>query len=75
MEMVDVLIHVHPDLSTQQRDKMEEELRGYPGMLSVHFNPEHPHLLIVEYDPKTISSAEILKHVGERGVQASRIGL
>ncbi len=75
MEMVDILIHVRADLTTQQRDVMEEELRGYPGMLSVHFNREHPHLLVVEYDPNAISSAEILKHVGERGVQASRIGL
>lgn len=75
MEMVDVLIHVRADLTTKQRDAMEEELRGYPGMLSVHFSREHSHLLVVEYDPNAISSAEILKHVGERGVQASRIGL
>lgn len=75
MEMVDTLIHVRTDLTTQQRDAMEEELRGYPGMLSVHFSHEHSHLLVVEYDPNAISSAEILKHVGERGAQASRIGL
>lgn len=75
MEMVDTLIHVSTDLSATQRDAMEEELRGYPGMLSVHFSREHSHLLVVEYDPNTISSAEILKHVGERGMQASRIGL
>lgn len=75
MEMVDILIHVHPDLSAARRETLEEELRGYPGMLSVHFSREHPHLLVVEYDPNAISSAAILNLVGERGVQASRIGL
>lgn len=75
MDLADVLIHVHADLPSDERAKLEEDLRGCPGMVSVHFSAEHPHLLTVIYDPQATSSAAILEHVGERGVEATRIGL
>ncbi len=75
MDMVDVLIHVHPNLSAMEREKLEQELRALAGVISVHFSPGHPHLLIVAYDPQAISSSTILAHAGTRGVEATKVGL
>ena len=75
MDIADILIHVHPDLPVDDRAGLEEGLRGFEGVISVHFNPQHAHLLVVAYDPELISSAQVLEHVGERGVEASKIGL
>ncbi|MBI3575738.1 MAG: hypothetical protein HY083_08825 [Gammaproteobacteria bacterium] len=75
MDMVDVLIHVHPNLSTMEREKLEEELRASVGIISVHFSPGHSHLLIVAYDPQVTSSTAILARAGTRGVEATKVGL
>ncbi|MBI2312153.1 MAG: hypothetical protein HYU77_06620 [Betaproteobacteria bacterium] len=75
MNIVDFLIHVHPDLSVGERRKLEADVGGLKGVLSAHFNAEHPHLLVIAHDPEAISSAKILEHVGERGVLATKIGL
>ena len=75
MDMVDVLIHVHPNLSVMEREKLEEELRALAGVISVHFSPGHPHLLTVAYDPQATSSTAILAHAGTRGVEATKVGL
>ena len=75
MDMVDALIHVHPNLSTMEREKLEEELRALAGVISVHFSPGRPHLLIVAYYPQATSSTAILAHAGARGVEATKVGL
>lgn len=75
VEMTDVLIHVHPHLEQDDRSSLEEELHQHDGVLSVHFNKEHEHLLMVEYNPNVISSERLLRLVGDRGIEASRIGL
>lgn len=75
MDMVDILINVHPNLTAEDRSRLEDDLRSVGGVLSVHFSPEHPHLLTVEYDPTQTNSETLLKHLGERGVDASKIGL
>ena len=73
--MVDILINVHPDLSAEERTQLDDDLRAIEGVISVHFSVEHPHLLTVEYNPAQTSSDTLLKHVDERGVEASKIGL
>ncbi len=71
MGMTDIVIHVHPDLSADERSKLEEGLRDYEGVVSIHFNPKRPHLLTAVYAPDVTSSADILMHIGERGVKAT----
>jgi len=75
MDMVDILINVHPNLSVGERSQLDDDLRAIDGVLSVHFSVEHPHLLTVEYNPAQTSSDTLLAHVGERGIEASKIGL
>lgn len=75
MDIADFLIHVHPDLSGDERTKLEDGVGGLEGVVSVHFSPEHHHLMVVAYDPELTDSARILEYVGARGVEATKIGL
>lgn len=75
MDIVDVVIHVDPELAESERTRMEEEISQHSGVVSVHFSHEHTHLMTVAYDPKLVSSDDILSVVGNRGVHAEKIGL
>jgi len=75
MDMVDILFHVETNLSPEQRDELEQNLREPDGVLSVHFNAIYHHLLTLEYDPEKISSAALLERANQYGVKAHRIGL
>jgi len=75
MDMVDILFHVQPTLSLLQREKVEAELWACEGVLSAHFNQNHEHLLVVEYNPQQTTSAQLLSRLTQQGVKASRIGL
>jgi hypothetical protein len=75
MDIADVLIHVHPELSAPQRAKIEDELGGRNGVISLHFSPGHPHVLKVAYDPQAITSREILDLVRRWDEAATMVGL
>jgi hypothetical protein len=75
MDITDILIHMHPELSAQQRVKIEADVGARDGILSVHFSSEHPHELIVAYDPQAISSQQILTLVRKWDTAATMMGL
>ena len=75
MDITDILFNVRADLSTKDRANIERDLQGCDGVVSVHFSKDHPHLLEVAYNPETINSDTLMKHITERGLQASKIGL
>jgi cell division protein FtsX len=74
--MTDILIHVHPDLPADTRAKVEEDIQAHDGVVSVHFShQEHPHALVVEYDPDTIQTSRILEAVRHYDPAATMVGL
>jgi len=75
MDITDLLIHVHPALSAEQRAKIEEALRGSKGVVSVHFSPAHPHVLTVAYDPEASHAGQLLQIVREWDQAATMAGL
>lgn len=75
MNIVDIIIHVHPDLSAEQRVKIEEAVGAYDGVVSAHFSPKHIHVLTVAYDPEAIDSQTILKQVQQWDAAATMVGL
>jgi hypothetical protein len=75
MNIADILIHVHPELSAQQREKMEAGIGARDGMVSVHFSSGHLHELIVAYDPEAVSSQQILELVRRWDQAATMVGL
>lgn len=75
MDIADIMIHVHTDLSAEQRAKIEEAVSACDGVVSVHFSPEHTHELTVAYDPEAINSKTILEQVRQWDKEAMMAGL
>jgi hypothetical protein len=75
MNIADIMLHVPADLSTRDRDNIERDIRGCDGVLSVHFSKADAHMLEVAYNPQAIDSETLRRHVSERGLAVSKIGL
>ena len=75
MDIVDILIHIHPDLLAEQRAKIEEALGSSNGVVSAHFSSEHAHELTADYDPEVINSSTILEQVRQWDEAATMAGL
>ncbi len=76
MNMADMIIHVHPELGMQERNKLERQLEGHIGIDCAEFSHRpHSHELMVKYDPEALQGMEILQMVRRLDPVASRIGL
>lgn len=75
MDIADILFHVPADLSTEDRANIERDIQGCDDVVSVHFSTQHPHMLEVAYNPQVIDTETLRKHVSERGLEVSKIGL
>ncbi len=64
VNIADILVHLHPESSRDDRDTIERQLRALDGVVSVHFNEEqHPHAVIVAYNPEVIASETVLGEI------------
>ena len=72
---VKVLIHVNDVFDEGTSRPLLTCLREVPGVTQVSFDPKQEHLVVVQYQPDTISSKELLDDVLKRGHQAQLIGL
>lgn len=75
MDITDIMIHVHPALSAEQRAKVEAALSGSKGVVSAHFSPTHSHMLTVAYDPEVAHAGQLLQTVREWDAAATMAGL
>ena len=75
INVVDIVIHVHPELSEEQRANLQQEVHACEGVLSDCFMDEHPHVFTVAYNPDLISSDEVLKQVRVWDPEATMAGL
>jgi len=75
INIVDIVIHVHPELSEEQRANLQQAVRDCDGVLSDCFMDEHPHVFTVAYNPDLISSAEVLKQVRTCDPEAMMAGI
>ena len=76
INIADIVVHLHPESSCDDREKIERELRAQDGVVSVHFNEEeHPHALIVAYNPDAVSSETLLAEIRKCDAQAVMAGI
>lgn len=71
----DVTVHVDENLDPWRRQEICESLAEIPGVAEVKSPDRTPHLMVVEYDPLTIHSDDILRQLTCRGLHAELIGL
>lgn len=75
ISIADIVVHLHPESSGDNRKKIEDELRTHDGVVSVHFSEEdHPHAMVVAYNPKATSSDELLAEIRKCDKQAVMVG-
>lgn len=75
MEMVDVTIHVDETIDHERRTEIADTIRAHKGVMAVAHHDEKPHLMVIEYDPDTVTSQELLQIVLDQSVHAELIGL
>lgn len=62
MDVVEVLIHVHPELPDAERASVVQEIEGDAGVVSAHFSDVTNHILMVKYDAAATDAHKILAH-------------
>ena len=76
INVADIVVHLHPESSCDDRNVIEQELRDHDGVISVHFDTDnHPHSLIVAYNPEAVSSEVLLEGIRKCDNQAVMAGI
>ena len=64
ISIADFIVHLHPETTAECRGRIDAGLRAKDGVVSVHFKEEdHPHALIVAYNPAAVSSDTLLAEI------------
>lgn len=72
----DILIHVHPEYSPEDRCRIEEEVSNQAGVICAKFDQHrHPHALTVLYNPDSVHSSDLLGIVRKHDPDAAMAGL
>jgi len=73
--MADVTLHIDETIDHKRRAKIADSVRAHKGVTAVAYHDKKPHLMIVEYDPDTVTSRQLLQVVLDQGVHAELVGL
>jgi hypothetical protein len=64
INIADFVVHLHPESSCVDCEKIERDLRNREGVVSVHFTErKHPHAMVVAYNPAVVSSETLLAEI------------
>ena len=74
-DLVDVTVHIDEYMDKEHRGLLTRQMRDISGVVAVGLREQNPHLMIIEYDPDSTSSADILTQVSSNGLHAELIGL
>ncbi len=69
-----VVVHIDESLSAKQLQAMEQDVAGVSGVLCTCVHEKTPHLMVVDYDPRTLHSSSLLQYIRGGGVHAELIG-
>ncbi len=75
IDLADVTVHIDESLDEEGRRKLEEAFRIRDGVVSVRINPDRPHLVSIEYNPKVIKSRDLVDIPRFQGLRGELVGL
>jgi len=75
MHMADVMVHIDEAIDHERRTQITDTVRAHKGVMAVAQHDKTSHLMIIEYDPDTVTSRELLQVALDQGVHAELIGL
>ena len=73
--LVDIAIHIKENVSHDDREEIQDTIRGMNGVVVATSRDEAPHFIMIGYDPELIASSEIIKFVNRRGLHGQIVGL
>jgi hypothetical protein len=68
------VVHINESLSADEIHDIEKELSGVRGVVSACAHEKTPHLLVVDYDPQSINSCDLIFFIERNGIHASLVG-
>lgn len=71
----DFLIHIDESLENRDLAELQKEISTTDGVYSACISERAKHLMIVEYDPESVTSRDLLGRVASHGLHAEMIGL
>ena len=71
----DILIHIDESLDDDRIHDLERDLGHERGIVSACVNDRARHLLLVDFDPRTLQPRGVLDAVRSRGLHAEMVGL
>ena len=73
--MVDVMLHIDESLNHEALESIRDDILSLDGVMAASYHDDKSHLMIVEYDPDSISSSAFLTVVKGQGAHAELVGL
>lgn len=71
----DVVVHVGRPFASGERERLEEALGAAPGIKRVRHSARAEQLLLIDFDPSTISALGILRCFDALGLEAKLVGM
>ena len=71
----DVTVHLPRALDARARERLQQALETAHGVTRAEANPRAPRLVVVHYDPTTISALGVLRTVQAQGIDARLVGM
>lgn len=71
----DIIIHIDEDLADEAIHELERDLSWVPGVFCACVNDRARHLMLVDYDPESTRSGELLSVVRGHGIGAELVGM
>jgi hypothetical protein len=71
----DVVVHVGRPFRTGERESLEQALNAAPGIRRVRRSPGAEQLILIDFDPSTITALGVLRCFDALGLEARLIGM
>ncbi len=69
-----VVVHVDEQLTDNQINEIEKQLSSVAGVVSTCVHVRTPHLFVIDYDPRSTHTGQLLQEVKNRHLSAQLIG-
>jgi hypothetical protein len=70
-----VIVYVQDSVDAEQIDRIGASVAGLAGVVQTRPGANARHVVLVDYDPRSVDSQHILGRVREQGVQATLVGM
>lgn len=59
ISLADVTVHIDESLDKARRGALDEHVRAQDGVVCVAYPDDKPHLMVVTYNPRRVSSQDL----------------